>query len=229
VVTALRHRSLLNDSVGVGYLERHWPEALKESGAWSLAGLRQSFLNGSLTRLLDPDVELRKKIVEFVANREFGLGSGQGTDGSYQRIWFDEIVPPEEVSFEADLFLLRKDRAAALKTAPKPTATPGGGPPTKGGTGVEPGDGELPTDGGVIVRPPAAGTCTLRVSGYVPSELWNRLGNRLLPKLRSNPSLKLKVEFTLDLAADEADRLQTELRQALADLGLKDAVHIEVG
>src|SRR5207249_450044 len=53
VVTALQHRSLLNESVGVGYLERHWPEALKKSGAWPLAGLRQSFLNGSLTRPLD--------------------------------------------------------------------------------------------------------------------------------------------------------------------------------
>jgi len=80
----------------------------------------------------------------------------------------------------------------------------------------------------VIVYPPAAGTCTLRVSGDVPSELWNRLGNRLLPKLRSNPSLKLKVDFTLDVTGDEADRLQTELRQALSDLGLKDQVQIKV-
>jgi hypothetical protein len=183
-----------------------------------------------LTRLLDPDAELRKKIVEFVASGEFGLASGQGTDGSYQRLWFNEIVPPEQVSFEADLFLLRKDRAEALKRAPKPTTTPGAAPPPRVGTGVEPGDAEPPDEGGaVIVSPPPVGTVTLRVTGEVPSELWNRLGNRLLPKLRSNPSLKLKVDFTLDLAADEADRLQTELRQGLADLGLKDTVRIDVG
>ena len=72
-------------------------------------------------------------------------------------------------------------------------------------------------------------TRTLRVSGCVPPELWNRLGNRLLPKVRSNPSLKLKVDFSLEVAAEEADRLQAELRQALGDLGLKDAVHIETG
>jgi hypothetical protein len=44
VITALKQGSLLNESIGVGYLERRWPEALKESGAWPLSGLRQSFL-----------------------------------------------------------------------------------------------------------------------------------------------------------------------------------------
>ena len=59
VVTALKSHALLNDSVGAGYVERNWPPALAASGAWPLASLRQSFLNGSLTRLLDPDATLR--------------------------------------------------------------------------------------------------------------------------------------------------------------------------
>src|SRR5207249_5411032 len=83
--------------------------------------LRQSFLNGSLTRLLDPDAELRKKIVEFVSHGEFGLASGQAADGSYQRIWSNEGLSPEEVTFDADMFLLQKERAKALKSAPKPS------------------------------------------------------------------------------------------------------------
>jgi hypothetical protein len=74
-----------------------------------------------------------------------------------------------------------------------------------------------------VIIESATATRTLRMSGYVPSELWNRLGNRLLPKVRSNPSLKLKVDFTLDISRDEIGRLQMEPRQALADLGLKDA------
>ena len=225
VVTALRHRSLLNESVGVGYLERHWPEALKESGAWSLAGLRQSFLNGSLTRLLDPDAELRKKIVEFVASGECGLASGQATVGTYQRVWFNEILPPEEVSFDADVFLVLKERARSLKSAPEPSTSAGGEPPVPkpGESGAETTTTEppVPVESGAATR-------TLRVSGYVPSELWNRLGNRLLPKLRSNPTLKLRVDFSLDIAADEVERLQAELRQALSDLGLKDAVQVEI-
>ena len=66
VLAALKSSALLNESVGAGYIERNWPPALKEAGAWPLASLRQSFLNGSLTRLVDPDAILKAKIVEFV-------------------------------------------------------------------------------------------------------------------------------------------------------------------
>ena len=77
VIAALKSEALLNESVGAGYIERNWPPALKESGAWPLASLRQSFLNGSLTRLVDPDAILKSKIVEFVGRGDFGLASGQ--------------------------------------------------------------------------------------------------------------------------------------------------------
>jgi hypothetical protein len=66
VLAALKGQGLLNENVGAGYIQRKWPPALVESGAWPLSGLRQSFLDGSLTRLPDPDKVLRTKIVEFV-------------------------------------------------------------------------------------------------------------------------------------------------------------------
>jgi hypothetical protein len=86
VITALKSQALLNVSVGAGYIERNWPPALKQSCAWPLASLRQSFLNGSLTRLLDPDTILRNKITEFVSKGDFGLSSGQKPDGTYDRV-----------------------------------------------------------------------------------------------------------------------------------------------
>lgn len=49
VITALKSQGILSESVGAGYIDRNWPPALKASGAWPLASLRQSFLNGSLT------------------------------------------------------------------------------------------------------------------------------------------------------------------------------------
>ena len=49
IVGALRSEALLNESVGAGYIDRHWPPAFADRGAWPLASLRQSFLNGSLT------------------------------------------------------------------------------------------------------------------------------------------------------------------------------------
>ena len=62
IIAALKAEALLNESVGAGYIDRNWPPAFKESGAWPLASLRQSFLNGALTRLLDPDGVLKTKL-----------------------------------------------------------------------------------------------------------------------------------------------------------------------
>ena len=76
VIAALKSGALLNDSVGAGYIDRHWPPAFKDTGAWPLTSLRQSFLSGALTRLIDPDAVLRRRIVEFVGTGDFGLASG---------------------------------------------------------------------------------------------------------------------------------------------------------
>src|SRR5208337_4189961 len=108
VIAALKAEALLNESVGAGYIDRNWPPALKQSGAWPLSSLRQSFLNGALTRLIDPDGVLRSKIVEFVDKGDFSLASGQKPDGTYERVWYSEPVAYEEVAFEAGVFLLRK-------------------------------------------------------------------------------------------------------------------------
>ena len=93
VVAALKSEALLSDTVGAGYIGRNWPPAFQDSGAWPLNSLRQSFLNGSLTRLLDPDTALREKIAEFVRNGDFGLASGEKSGGGYERIWHVETVP----------------------------------------------------------------------------------------------------------------------------------------
>ena len=61
VMAALKSEGYLNESVGAGYLERNWPTALRPSGVWSLAGLRKSFLDGSLTRLPDPEAARRQQ------------------------------------------------------------------------------------------------------------------------------------------------------------------------
>ena len=132
VIAALKSEALLNESVGAGYIERNWPPALKDSGAWPLASLRQSFLNGSLTRLVDPDATLKSKIVEFVTRGDFGLASGKKTDGTYERMWFQEMVAPDEVAFDAGVFLLRKATAEGLRAGqpatPAPTPEPEPGP-----------------------------------------------------------------------------------------------------
>jgi len=81
VIGALKTEALLNESVGAGYLDWHWPPAFKDTGAWPFKSLRWSFVDGSLTRLTDPDAVLRRKIVEFVEAGSFGLASGARDGG----------------------------------------------------------------------------------------------------------------------------------------------------
>lgn len=220
VIAALKSAALLNESVGAGYIDRNWPPALKESGAWPLASLRQSFLNGSLTRLLDPDTTLRGKIVEFVGRGDFGLASGQKTDGTYERVWFLEPVTSDEVAFESGVFLLTKAKAQTLKAgAPEPAPGPEPVPPIPG---PEPGPGPQPGP----EPAPGVQTRTIRLVGAVPPEVWNRLGTKVLPKLRSGSDLKVGVDFSVTVNRDVAGSLTADLRQILDDLGLADKVQI---
>ena len=228
IVTALKTEALLNETVGAGYIDRHWPPALLESGAWPLMGLRQSFLDGSLTRLVDPDLELRRKIVEFVASGTFGLASGAKGDGRYERLWYAERVGPEEVAFEASVFLLRKDTAEALRSPPvtKEPGTPTGpkSGPKAGPPGTEPGPLPPPSP---EPHTGTGGTATLCLTGTVPPETWNRLGMKLLPKLRSGENLRLGIQLSLTVGSASATSLQAELSQILEDLSLEDSVRIE--
>jgi hypothetical protein len=196
---------------------------LKAEGAWSLASLRQSFLNGSLTRLIDPDSVLKGKIVEFVERGDFGLASVKKPDGGFERLWFQELMAADEVTFEAGVFLLRKAVAESLKSG-KPTS------PTKE---PEPPMGpELPQppapDPRIPPEPvPPTSSRTLRLTGAIPPEIWNRLGTRIIPKLRSGSELRIGLDFSVTMAADSANNLAGELRQILQELGLADSVKVE--
>jgi hypothetical protein len=223
VIAALKSQALLNESPGAGYIDRNWPPALKESGAWPVASLRQSFLNGSLTRVVDPDAYLKSKIVEFVSHGDFGLASGLNPDGNYERVWFEELVAPDEVAFDAGVFLLRKDSAKVLKS--RAPSEPGRSPQP----GPEPIPLSEPSSAPGPARAPAAATKTLRLVGTVPPEVWNRLGTKILPKLRAGSDLRIGLEFTVTVKTDAAGNLAAELRQVLQELGLSEAVRVDLG
>ena len=106
VVTTLKQRALLNDSPSAGYLERKWPEPFKKSGAWPLLALRQAFLNDTLERVLDPDTYLCNRLPEFVMRGDMGFASGHKPEGWYSRVWFAEMLPPDEIAFDSDVYLL---------------------------------------------------------------------------------------------------------------------------
>jgi len=221
VVAALKSQALLNESVGAGYIQRNWPPALKESGAWPLASLRQSFLNGSLTRLVDPDTVLRGKIVEFVSKGDFGLASGQKPDGSYERVWFREHIGREEIAFEPGVFLLLKEKAKSLKDRPEVEPEPQPGPEMPPQPPTKPG---VATPAEVV---PGEGPRTLRVTGSIPPEHWNRLGTKLLPKMRQGQQVTARIDLSATFETARAKSLEEDLRQLLEELGLAGNLRVE--
>ena len=229
VIAALKAEALLDESVGAGYIDRRWPPTFEKTEAWPLDSLRQSFLNGTLTRLLDPEAVLRRKIVEFVKKGEFGLASGDRGNGQYERIWYKETVSPEEVAFESNVFLLTRSKAEGLQAPP--VAPP---QPEPVSTTSPNGPIESPPDPGPILPPDVhptvvGGTATLRIAGTVHPEVWNRIGTSIIPKLRAGggSDLSVGIEFSVSIDAAQIGSLGADLRQALADLGLSDRVRVE--
>ena len=224
VVAALKTEALLSETIGAGYLDRHWPPAFKETGAWPLTSLRQSFLNGSLTRLVDPDAVLRRKIVEFVESGSFGLASQSKEDGGYERIWHAEPVGIEEVAFEQNVFLLTRTRSKELRSLGVREPPP---PPIVASDTQDPAPDADPRQKPKPKPPEDITPVRLRISGTIPPELWNRLGTKLVPKLRAGDSLTMGVDVTVELAQPDAESLQAEVQQVLSDLNLDGQVTVQ--
>ena len=223
VIGALKSEALLNENVGAGYIDRNWPPAFSGTGAWPLMSLRQSFLDGSLTRLIDPETVLRRQILEFVSKGEFGLASNDKGDGTYGRLWFSESATQEEVAFEPSVFLLTKKEAEELKVAPGGTYQQGLGPAPdpvpQPKPRPEPEAGPEPT--------PTTTKTKLRLQGTVPPEIWNRLGTKVLPKLRKGEDLNVGIEFSVSVGSQLTPHMEAELKQILSDLGLSDRIKVE--
>ena len=222
IISVLKAEAMLNESVGAGYLDRNWPPAFKDTGAWPLASLRQSLLTGALTRLIDPDAVLRHQIVAFVSNGDFGFASGRTEDGGFQRCWYAEPLgapgfPSRRMSFCSPSRRPKHSKQAptirsilnpVLRQSPVPTST------------------VTQSRDQVLSRPPSSDT-TVRLAGNVPSEVWNRIGIKLLPKLRSAKEHNLSVEFSLTVASQTASNMKADIQQILTDLGIADRIQVE--
>jgi hypothetical protein len=223
IITALKSQNHLNESVGAGYIQRSWPPAFKTSQAWPLSGLRKAFLDGTLTRLLDADAVLKTKVVEFVQKGDFGLASGPQPGGGFSRVWFKEFISADEVAFDDQTCLLLPAKAQALVAAPLGPVGAAGPGQTAGIVVVEP--SVAPESG--PQTPPPVGTRRIRLQGSIPPEIWNRIGNKLLPKLNANQKLEISVGFSVEVEAGTAEHLLADIRQILADLALSDRVQVK--
>jgi hypothetical protein len=185
-----------------------------------------------MERLLDPDVYLRNKLPDFVLRGDFGLASGLQPGGGYARVWFSEILPPEEIAFDADVYLLITDKAKALKmrseTESVIVVT------TLSDSTEEAALTSSATSEDLFSKPEAgtiataiSGKKTLRITGTIPPEIWNPLGTKLLPKLKAGSELRIGLDFPLGLDTDAAAALQLELRQIFEDLNLAERLQVK--
>jgi hypothetical protein len=230
VISTLKSRALLNDAPGAGYLERRWPEPFKKSGAWPISALRQAFLNGTMERLLDPDVYIKNRLPEFILRGDFGYASGERSNG-YSRVWFRELLPQEELSFDSDVYLLQAKVALEQKTGTGQTCGVVAEPTaTAAAASVDAAAAPLfmPPTSGQAEPSPAPRKRTITLRGDIPTEVWNRLGRTLIPKLKAGTELIFKLDVSVQVESDTVQGFQQEIMQILRDLNLAETVKIEV-
>ena len=226
VLAALKSEGLLNDSVGAGYVERHWPPAFRDTWAWPLESLRQSFLDGSLTRLVDPDGVIRKQITSWVANGDFGLASANPDGRDFGRLWYNEPVGQEEIAFESGVFLLTRDKARDLQQSLSTTLQPAEPPDTKTESQVQPpAVDQQPT---LEDQNQPAQKAILAIDGALPPEVWNRFGHKILPKLHGKDDLRINIRLQVSADRPMADSLKADVTRAVEELMLGDQLQIHL-
>ena len=130
-----------------------------------------------------------------MSDGDFGLASGAQNDGTYSRLWHAEPIRQEEVSFESSVFLLTKVKGEERKRMSEDPHSHNRNPlqAQDRNPSLSPEFDPEPT--------PGDQKATLRLVGTVPPEVWNRLGTKVLPKLRSGDDLCVGIEFSVSVGS----------------------------
>ena len=218
IMSRMRQGNLLNREIGPTYVERKWPEALKKTGAWSLASLKAAFFQGHLTRLERADEALLALVQKAVPQGSLGMGVGKD-ELHLQHVWMKEPVDPAEVKFDHETFLLLPERAKAEKAGTQQQ------PPTHGGV-FEPLAGGDTT---VVIEPPKSDTKDVKPTavewrGTIPRDKWNLLSHRVLARLADAEGVDIEVFIKAKL---KDPSVRQQLNAALRDLGLNGEFRAE--
>lgn len=233
IISAMKTQALLNDSVGISYLERFWPQAFLEKGAWPLKSLRQSFLDGSLTRLIDPEMVLEKRIMELVENGDAGLLSQSSADGSVYRFWYKEAINPSEIMFESEVCLVMASKIGLYQT--KDDASPEA-EPVNGFRALKrneeahtaPGDADSADSRQDDIFTGTPQLQSVRLSGELPFELWNKFSRAVLTKLNANSSnLVIKLEVEAEMDSVRFENTIKELNNGIQEVNLGEKLKVE--
>jgi len=222
ILARLRHDSLLSREIGASYIERNWPPALKESGAWPLVSLKAAFFQGQFTRLEKADDALRTTISRAVNQGLLGLASGKDPN-AFEHVWVKETVDFADITFDYDTYLLTAAKAKALKqAASQPPTSPAAAP-----TPPQPSGTETPsfilTGEPASSAPASASSSPKELSvawqGILKREQWNLFSLKVLTRLAQADDLQIEVSVRAKLR--EAQTLE-QLNAALKELGIAD-------
>lgn len=67
-----------------------------------------------------------------------------------------------------------------------------------------------------------------RLSGEVPPEQWNKVGIKLIPKLRSTNRLHIEVVMSGNVDGANVTNFVEEVKQAMSDLGLQAKLNVSI-
>ena len=214
ILARLRHDSLLSREIGASYVQRNFPPALKESGAWTLGGLKAAFFQGQFTRLEKADDALRQMLVRAVKEGSLGVASGKNTE-RFDSVWFREEISPAEITFDHETYVLTAAKAKQAKEVlaqPFVLTTEGQKPTTQ----TEKPDDKttkpfrpVPTDAAMVVE----------WKGIIPRDQWNLFSLKVLTRLSQAEQLEILVQVR---AKVKDARTLDQLNAALKDLGIAD-------
>jgi hypothetical protein len=215
ILARLRHDSLLSREIGASYVLRNWPPALKESGAWPLAGLKAAFFQGQFTRLEKADDALRQMLLHAVKQKDAILGIGSGKNPErFDQVWFREEISPAEIIFDHETYVLTAAKAKQAKEALANPKTPPIVEPPKPPSGGETGDGKKPPK-----PPPPDEARFVEWKGIIPRDQWNLFSLKVLTRLSQAEQLDILVQVRAKLK--DAHTLD-QLNAALKELGIAD-------
>ena len=140
-------------------------------------------------------------------------------------------MPAEEIVFDSDVYLVLPKKAEEYK-ASKPillTLEPQAETATAGEERALIEDSANARDHQLddTEQGRAQKNRTLRIHGEIPTEVWQRLGRTLIPKLKGVADLRVGLDVSLSLDRDGANGLQHEIHQILQDLKLEEKVKVE--
>src|SRR5205823_4473982 len=66
----------------------------------------------------------------------------------------------------------------------------------------------------------------IAVAGSIPPEQWNRLGTRLIPKMRAAGTVTANIRLEIEVDQAKSTTLTSEFRQIVDETGLSATVHV---